>query len=221
MSKKLRKCEALVPNPLNCEFNRCAIRDPRRRRKRLVSTEYMGDEIVSAEVLKREMPVAKEETEKPVRGAELTARARLKQLDPGTFMEIDRNVHHRAREFGMDKKVIPGDGVVCGFGEIHGSVVYAYSQDRAVLGGSLGEAHAQKIVKLMDLAGKAGCPVVGINDSGGARIQERGRSAWRIRRNLSSKRCLLGRRPANFITYGALCWRGSILSCFDRLCRDG
>ena len=133
----------------------------------------MGDKIVSAEVLKRQVAVAKEETEKPVRGAELTARARLEQLfDPGTFMEIDRHVHHRAREFGMDKKVIPGDGVVCGFGEINGSVVYAYSQDRAVLGGSLGEAHAQKIVKLMDLAGKAGCPVVGINDSGGARIQE-------------------------------------------------
>ena len=127
---------------------------------------------MSAEVLKSQVEVAKEETEKPIRGAELTARARLEQLfDPGTFMEIDRNVHHRAREFGMDKKVIPGDGVVCGFGEINGSVVYAYSQDRAVLGGSLGEAHAQKIVKLMDLAGKAGCPVVGINDSGGARIK--------------------------------------------------
>lgn len=117
--------------------------------------------------------VAISEKELPVRGAELTARARLEQLfDPGTFSEIDRNVEHRARHFGMESKTIPGDGVVCGFGEINGKTVYAYSQDRAVLGGSLGEAHAQKIVKIMDLAGQSGCPLVGINDSGGARIQE-------------------------------------------------
>ena len=111
--------------------------------------------------------------EAPVRGAELTARARLEQLfDAGSFMEIDRHVHHRSRHFGMESKKIPGDGVVCGFGEIDGRTVYAFSQDRAVLGGSLGEAHARKIVKIMDLAGEAGCPLVGINDSGGARIQE-------------------------------------------------
>ena len=109
----------------------------------------------------------------PIRGAELTARARLEQMfDRGTFTEIDKNVHHRSSYFGMDKKEIPGDGVVCGFGEIHGRIVYSYSQDRSILGGSLGEAHARKITKLMDLAGKAGCPIVGINDSGGARIQE-------------------------------------------------
>lgn len=111
--------------------------------------------------------------EKPVRGAELTARARLEQLfDPGTFTEIDAMVHHRARHFGMEDRTIPGDGVICGFGEIDGKTVYAYSQDRKVLGGSLGEAHAKKIVKIMDLAGRSGCPLVGINDSGGARIQE-------------------------------------------------
>ena len=113
------------------------------------------------------------EQPKLLRGAELTARARLEQqFDPGTFTEIDRNVHHRARDFGMESREIPGDGVVCGFGEIDGEIVYAFSQDRSVLGGSLGEAHARKIVKVMDLAGKAGCPFVGINDSGGARIQE-------------------------------------------------
>ncbi len=108
-----------------------------------------------------------------VRGAELGARARLEQLfDSGTFSEIDARVQHRAKNFGMADKVFPGDGVVCGHGEIDGRTVYAYSQDRATLGGSLGEAHAQKIAKVIELAGKAGCPVVGINDSGGARIQE-------------------------------------------------
>lgn len=108
-----------------------------------------------------------------LRGAELSARARLEQMfDPGTFTEIDAAVMHRSRYFGMDKKEIPGDGVVCGFGEIDGQTVYAYSQDRTVLGGSLGEAHARKITKTMDLAGRSGCPMVGINDSGGARIQE-------------------------------------------------
>ena len=89
----------------------------------------------------------KEVEDKPVlaRGAELTARGRLEQLfDAGTFMELDKNIHHRSRSFGMDKREIPGDGVVCGFGEVNGQTVYAYSQDRNVLGGSLGEAHAQK-----------------------------------------------------------------------------
>lgn len=117
--------------------------------------------------------VAKAGREQTVRGAELTARARLEQMfDPGTFTEIDANVQHRGRNFGMADRKIPGDGVLCGFGEIDSRTVYAYSQDRAVLGGSLGEAHAHKIAKIMDLAGRTGCPLVGINDSGGARIQE-------------------------------------------------
>ncbi len=112
-------------------------------------------------------------SDQPVRGAELTARGRLEQMfDPGSFMEIDAKVSHRAKHFGMAKRTIPGDGVICGFGEIDGQIVYSYSQDRAVLGGSLGEAHARKIAKVLELAGKAGCPVVCINDSGGARIQE-------------------------------------------------
>ena len=109
----------------------------------------------------------------PVRGAELTARARIEQMfDVGTFIELDAGVHHRARHFGMAERKLPSDGVITGFGEIDGRTVYAYSQDRAILGGSLGEAHAQKIVKVMNLAGKSGCPLIGINDSGGARIQE-------------------------------------------------
>ena len=103
----------------------------------------------------------------------LTARARLQQMfDPGTFTELDAQVHHRAQNFGMAARQLPGDGVVTGFGAIGGRNVYAFSQERAALGGSLGEAHAQKIVKVMDLASRTGHPIVGINDSGGARIQE-------------------------------------------------
>jgi acetyl-CoA carboxylase carboxyltransferase component len=109
----------------------------------------------------------------PVRGAELTARARLEQMfDLGTFCELDAHAHHRALHFGMAHKKLPGDGVICGYGDIAGRTVYAYAQDRAVLGGSLGEAHAAKIIKIMDMAGRTGSPLVGINDSGGARIQE-------------------------------------------------
>ncbi len=116
---------------------------------------------------------AKKDAGSTVRGAELSAKARLEQMfDLGTFTEIDAQVHHRARNFGMAEKTIPGDGVVCGFGEIEGRTVYAYSQDRSVLGGSLGEAHAQKIVKIMEMAGRTGSALIGINDSGGARIQE-------------------------------------------------
>ncbi len=117
--------------------------------------------------------VQRRDGEPLLRGAELSARARLEQLfDAGTFVEIDARVQHRAKHFGMLERSLPGDGVVTGFGTIGGQTVYAYSQDRAVLGGSLGEAHAHKIGKIIDMAGKGGCPVVQINDSGGARIQE-------------------------------------------------
>jgi propionyl-CoA carboxylase beta chain len=103
----------------------------------------------------------------------LTARERVADLlDPGTFVELDRFVTHRATEFGMDKVDAPGDGVVTGYGAIHGRLVYVFSQDFTVLGGSLGEAHAAKICKIMDLAVRNGAPVIGLNDSGGARIQE-------------------------------------------------
>jgi acetyl-CoA carboxylase carboxyltransferase component len=101
------------------------------------------------------------------------ARARLAALfDTGTFEEIGAEVLHRASAFGLDKRKIPGDGVVTGFGQILGRAAYAYAQDRTVLGGSLGEAHALKIARLQDLALKSGAPFIGINDSGGARIQE-------------------------------------------------
>ena len=103
----------------------------------------------------------------------LTARERIaKVLDPGSFVELDEFVEHRCSNFGMEHTVFPGDGVVTGYGTVDGRVVYIYSQDFTVIGGSLGEAHARKICKVMDLAVQNGAPVVGINDSGGARIQE-------------------------------------------------
>ncbi len=103
----------------------------------------------------------------------LTARARIDLLfDPGTFEEFGKYVAHRCRDFGMDEQIVPGDGVVCGHGRINGRLTYAFAQDFTVFGGSLSETNAAKIVKIMDLAMKMGAPVVGLNDSGGARIQE-------------------------------------------------
>jgi propionyl-CoA carboxylase beta subunit len=103
----------------------------------------------------------------------LTARERIALLfDPGSFEEIDALVTHRCQDFGMADQVVPGDGVVCGSGRVAGRVVLAFAQDFTVFGGSLSETNAAKIVKVMDLAMKMGVPVVGLNDSGGARIQE-------------------------------------------------
>jgi len=114
-----------------------------------------------------------ERTARQHAAGKLTARERLADLlDPGSFVELDRFVTHRATAFGMDRIEAPADGVVTGYGAINGRLVYVFSQDFTVLGGSLGEGHAQKICKIMDLALRNGAPVVGLNDSGGARIQE-------------------------------------------------
>jgi propionyl-CoA carboxylase beta chain len=103
----------------------------------------------------------------------LTARERIDLLfDPGTFEELDQLVTHRCRDFGMAEQRIPGDGVVTGHGLVDGRQVFAFAQDFTVFGGSLSETNAAKIVKIMDLAMKVGAPIVGLNDSGGARIQE-------------------------------------------------
>ena len=103
----------------------------------------------------------------------LTARERLHFLfDEGTFEEIGMLVTHRSTNFGLDKQKILGDGVVTGYGYVNGRLIYAFAQDFTVLGGSLAEAHAQKICRIMDLAMENGAPVIGLNDSGGARIQE-------------------------------------------------
>ncbi len=103
----------------------------------------------------------------------MTARERIEMFfDEGTFVELDMFMKHRCTNFGQDKKELPGEGVVTGYGTVDGRLVYAYAQDFTVEGGSLGEKHAHKIWKVMDLAMKMGAPVIGINDSGGARIQE-------------------------------------------------
>jgi propionyl-CoA carboxylase beta chain len=103
----------------------------------------------------------------------LTARERLDLLlDDGTFVELDRFVTHRATDFGLAEQRYPGDGVVTGYGRVHGRPVYVFAQDFTVFGGSLSETHAAKICKVMDLAVRNGAPVIGLNDSGGARIQE-------------------------------------------------
>jgi len=103
----------------------------------------------------------------------MTARERIDiLLDEGSFQEIDALVEHRCTDFGMEKNVIPGDGVVCGHGTIDGKLVHCFAQDFTVYGGSLGEMHGLKICKILDMALKAGTPIIGLNDSGGARIQE-------------------------------------------------
>jgi len=114
-----------------------------------------------------------ERVERQHAAGKLTARERLDLLlDPNTFEELDRFVMHGCRDFGMEEKRISGDGVVCGHGRIDGRLVYAFAQDFTVFGGSVSEANAEKICKIMDLAMKMGAPVIGLNDSGGARIQE-------------------------------------------------
>jgi propionyl-CoA carboxylase beta chain len=103
----------------------------------------------------------------------LTARERMTRLfDSGTFEEVDKLVTHRCQDFGMEQTIIPGDGVVSGHGRINGRVAYAFAQDFTVFGGSLSETNAAKICKVMDMAMRNGAPVIGLNDSGGARIQE-------------------------------------------------
>ena len=111
--------------------------------------------------------------EKQHAAGKMTARERIVKLfDSGTFVELDQFVAHRCVNFGMNEKELPGEGVVSGYGTIDGRLVYAYAQDFTVEGGSLGEMHAAKIIKVQKLAMKMGAPLIGINDSGGARIQE-------------------------------------------------
>jgi acetyl-CoA carboxylase carboxyltransferase component len=115
----------------------------------------------------------KDRIEKQHEGGKLTARERIEfLLDPGSFTELDMFVTHQSKNFGLDSKKFLGDGVVTGFGRVNGRLTYVYSQDFTVLGGSLGEMTAQKINKVQDLALQNGAPIVGLNDSGGARIQE-------------------------------------------------
>ncbi len=120
-----------------------------------------------------EFPAGEERVAKQHKAGKLSARERIELLfDPGTFQELDRFVTHRCEDFGLEESRPLGDGVVTGYGKVGGRIIYSFSQDFTVFGGSLSGAHAAKICKLMDLALKNGAPVVGLNDSGGARIQE-------------------------------------------------
>ncbi|HYR75927.1 MAG TPA: acyl-CoA carboxylase subunit beta [Pyrinomonadaceae bacterium] len=111
--------------------------------------------------------------EKQHAAGKMTARERVEfLLDEGTFQEFDKLVEHRSQDFGMEKEIYPGDGVITGHGLIEGRKVFVFAQDFTVFGGSLSETHAEKICKVMDLALKVGTPIIGLNDSGGARIQE-------------------------------------------------
>ncbi len=114
-----------------------------------------------------------ERVDKQHNAGKKTARERIGYLlDPDTFVEMDKMVVHQTKDFGMDKKTIPGDGMVTGYGKIDGRLVYVFAQDFTVFGGTMSRTNADKVVKIMDLAMKMGAPVIGINDSGGARIQE-------------------------------------------------
>ena len=111
--------------------------------------------------------------ERQHKAGRLTARERIDLLlDPGSFTEVDKFVVHRCNDFGMEQEKIPGDGVVTGWGTVDGRQIFVFAQDFTVFGGSLSGAFAEKICKIMDLAAKAGAPVIGLNDGAGARIQE-------------------------------------------------
>ncbi len=114
-----------------------------------------------------------ERTQRQHQEGKLSARERVELLlDEHSFEQLDKLVTHRCRDFGMEEQVVPGDGFITGWGRVDGRLVYVFAQDFTVFGGSLSEANAQKICKIMDLALKNGAPIIGLNDSGGARIQE-------------------------------------------------
>jgi len=130
-------------------------------------------ELMRAREQKIEMGGGAKALEKVKATGRLTARERLARLfDEGTFVELDKFVEHRCVNFGMDRTEVPGEGVVTGYGMVNGRTVFAFAQDFSTMGGSLGEMHAAKIVKCQERAMSAGAPIVGLNDSGGARIQE-------------------------------------------------
>jgi propionyl-CoA carboxylase beta chain len=131
------------------------------------------DEALRAKVRRAEEGGGPERRQRQHAEGKLTARERVDLLlDEGSFEELDKLVEHRCLDFGMADQKVPGDGVVCGYGRIDGRLAFVFAQDFTVFGGSLSETNAQKICKVMDLAMKMGAPVIGLNDSGGARIQE-------------------------------------------------
>lgn len=134
-------------------------------------------ELLQSKITEAHLGGGEKRIEKQHEKGKLTARERIHfLLDDGSFEEIGMLVTHRTKDFGMEKQKFLGDGVVTGYGTVHGRLVYVFAQDFTVFGGSLSETHAEKICKIMDLAMKNGAPVIGLNDSGGARIQEGVRS---------------------------------------------
>ncbi len=130
-------------------------------------------ELLRERSLKAETGGGSERVEKQHAANKMTARERVEfLLDEDSFEEFDKLVVHRSHDFGLDEQLYPGDGVITGYGLIDGRRVVVFAQDFTVFGGSLSETHAEKICKLLDLAMKVGVPVIGLNDSGGARIQE-------------------------------------------------
>src|SRR5690606_15331563 len=130
-------------------------------------------EILQNKIAKAKIGGGEERIQKQHDKGKLTARERIELLlDNGSFEEIGMLKEHRSFDFGMEKQQFPGDGVVTGYGTISGRLVYVFAQDFTVFGGALSETHAEKICKVMDLAMECGAPVIGLNDSGGARIQE-------------------------------------------------
>src|SRR5579859_546990 len=156
-----RLASAVVNNP-PCILPQCATVIPMSRLEELHRRHAAAESGGGAERRERQHKEGK-----------LSARERIELLlDEGSFEELDKLVTHRCRDFGMDEQIVPGDGVVSGYGRIHGRITYVFAQDFTVFGGSLSESNAQKVCKVMDLALKNGAPLVGLNDSGGARIQE-------------------------------------------------
>ena len=148
----------------------------------------------------------------------MSARERIEfLLDEGTFEETDKLVTHRCNDFGMAEQKIYGDGFVTGYGRIEGRLVYVFAQDFTVFGGSLSETNAAKIVKIMDLAAKMGAPVIGLNDSGGARIQE-GVVSLAGYADIFLRNTLVQRsRAADFRDHGAVRGRGGLFAGDHRL----
>lgn len=141
----------------------------------LFSCYIMNDklELLEKKIAKAQLGGGQDRIEKQHQKGKLTARERIRfLLDAGSFEEIGMLVTHRSRDFGMENQLFYGDGVITGYGTVNGRLVYVFAQDFTVFGGSLSETHAEKICKIMDMALKNGAPVIGLNDSGGARIQE-------------------------------------------------
>jgi propionyl-CoA carboxylase beta chain len=161
-------------------------------------------------------------TEKQHAKGKKTARERIEMLvDPDSFTEIDEFARHHATNFGMEQNRPYGDGVVIGTATVDGRPIALYSQDFTVFGGSLGEVHADKIVKIADFALKSGIPLIGINDSGGARIQEGVASLNGYGKIFRLKYSLFRRYSADLVDSRSMCRRFCLLPCTYRLHRHG